>query len=190
MTFDLRRKRHPSVKTALSRRSFMIGSGAFCAAASLGLGSRLRAETVSSDVLSAPAKAALSESPLVYISPLLKKGGESRCHGEVWFFVDEGDVVIFTSKESWKAKALSLGRNQARIWVGDFGPVWRAGNRFRKAPEFLAQAEVDSRPAVFERLMTSYGKRYADEWGKWEPRFRKGYNDGTRELIRYRPLVG
>jgi hypothetical protein len=32
-------------------------------------------------------------SPLVYVS-LLKDGGESRCHGEVWFFLDGSDVVL------------------------------------------------------------------------------------------------
>ena len=190
MDLDFRRKARPEGYLPLSRRSFLIGSGALGVMASLGLASPVRAETVSTNVLSVSAKAALAQSPLVYISPLLKKGAESRCHGEVWFFVDEGDVVIFTSKKSWKARALSLGRNQARIWVGDFGPVGRAGDRFRKAPHFLAQAEVDSRPEAFERLMKSYGKRYSDEWAKWGPRFRKGYKDGTRELIRYRPTAG
>ena len=188
MDLDLCRKERSSAKALpLSRRAFMIGTGALCGMASLGLASRVRAESVSSDALSPSAKAALEKSPLVYISPLLKTGAESQCHGEVWFCVDEGDVVIFTSKKSWKARALSLGRDQARIWVGDFGPVGRAGDRFRKAPHFLAQAEVDSRPEAFERLMKDYEKRYADEWGKWGPRFRKGYKNGTRELIRYRP---
>ena len=190
MAFDFRQHGPRTTHGFLNRRSFLIGSGALCAAASLGLGARVEAQAVSADVLSASAKAALAESPLVYISPLLDKGKESRCHGEVWFFVDEGDVVIFTSKESWKARALALGRNQARIWVGDFGPVRWAGDRFRKAPHFKAMAEGDSRPEAFERLMADYEKRYADEWGKWGPRFRKGYNDGSRELIRYRPVAG
>ena len=173
----------------LSRRTFLIGSGALCGMASLGWVSGAWAESDSPSALSDSAKAALVQSPLVYISPLLKKGAESRCHGEVWFFVDQGDVVIFTSKDSWKARALSLGRDRARIWVGDFGPVGRAGDRFREAPHFVAQAEVDNRPEAFERLMKSYAVRYADEWGKWGPRFRKGYKDGTRELIRYRPVT-
>ena len=178
-----------SSQIRISRRSFVIGSGALGVMTSLSLPSSVWAEAGSPDVLSAPAKAALAQSPLVYISPLQKGGTESRCHGEVWFFVDEGDVVIFTSKKSWKARALSLGRTRARIWVGDFGPVGRAGDRFREAPHFLTQAEVDSRPEAFERLMKSYGKRYSDEWAKWGPRFRKGYEDGTRELIRYRPTA-
>ena len=172
----------------ISRRSFLVGSSVVCGIASLGLSTSLWADAGSRHALSPSAKAALAQSPLVYISPLLQDGAESRCHGEVWFFVDEGDVVIFTSKDSWKARALALGRDRARLWVGDFGPVGRAGDRFRKAPAFLAQAEVDSNPAVFERLMKSYGQRYPDEWTKWDPRFRKGHKDGTRELIRYRAI--
>src|SRR5262247_3112229 len=66
--------------------------------------------------------AAAKTSALVYVSPLKKDGAESRCHGEVWFFLDQGDVVLATSVSSWKARALGLGRKQARIWVGDFGP--------------------------------------------------------------------
>ena len=38
--------------------------------------------------------------------------------------------------------------------------------------------------------MKSYGQRYADEWSKWGPRFRKDYEDGTRALSRYRPVAG
>lgn len=191
MDLDLLRNQG-SIRAAspLSRRTFMLGAGALCGMASLGLATGIRAESDSAAVLSDPVKAALAQSPLVYISPLLKGGDESRCHGEVWFFVDQGDVVIFASKDSWKARALSLGRNRARIWVGDFGPVGRAGDRFRTAPHFVAQAGVDGRPEVFERLMKSYAKRYAEGWGKWGPRFRKGYHDGTRELIRYRPVAG
>ena len=37
--------------------------------------------------------------------------------------------------------------------------------------------------------MTSFGKKYPKEWGKWEPRFREGYGDGSRVLIRYEPVA-
>ncbi|MFP6640439.1 MAG: hypothetical protein VCC04_09365 [Myxococcota bacterium] len=172
-----------------TRRDFLIGAGALWGASSLALPARVLAEATATFSLSAEAKAALTKTPLVYISPLLAGGGESRCHGEVWFFDDEGDVVIFASKESWKVRALALGRDQARIWVGDFGPVSGAGDRYRKAPNFLSQAELDPSSEAFERLMKSYSQRYADEWGKWGPRFRKGYEEGTRTLIRYRPVA-
>ena len=134
------------------------------------------------------AKSALGSSPLVYVSPLQKSGAESSCHGEVWFFVDEGSVVIFTGSDGWKARAIAKGRDRARIWVGDFGPVGRAGDRYRKAPTFLARAEATRDRGTFDRLMASFAERYSGEWGKWGPRFQKGYDDGSRVLIRYTPI--
>ena len=133
-------------------------------------------------------KAALSGSPLVYISPLHHDGRESRCHEEVWYFVDGGDVVIATAVERWKAKAVRSGRDRARIWVGDFGRGRKVGDRYRAGPSFLASARIDEDRATFERLMKAFAGRYADGWDKWEPRFEKGYADGTRVLIRYAPI--
>lgn len=135
-------------------------------------------------------RSALATSPLVYVSPLLADGRESTCHGEVWYFVDDGDVVIFTAVDRWKARAVRRGRDRARLWVGDFGPVGRAGDRYRSAPSFVARAGIDPRKAVFDRLMSAFAIRYADEWGKWGPRFRKGWDEGSRVMIRYTPIGG
>ena len=131
---------------------------------------------------------ALESSPLVYISPLLADGSESQCHGEVWYFADRGSVVIVTAADGWKARAVGRGRDQARIWVGDFGRVSLSLGRYRKAPNFLTKAEIISDRAVFDRLMIAFGKRYPDEWAKWEPRFEKGFGDGSRVMIRYSPV--
>lgn len=130
--------------------------------------------------------AAAKASPLVYISPLKKDGAESRCHGEVWFFLDAGDVVIATSVKGWKARALALGRDQARVWVGDFGSYAGARDKVAAAPSFLARASLDKDPATFARLLAAYGTKYPDEWGKWKPRFESGYADGSRVVIRYK----
>lgn len=173
-----------------TRRDFLVGSVALCGAASLAASTRLWADAPERLKLPSKTMAALADSSLVYISPLLADGQESRCHGEVWFFVDAGDVVIFADKKSWKVRAVGRGRDRARIFVGDFGPVSRAGDRFRKAPTFLAQVEIDTSAATFERLMKAYGERYPDEWGKWGPRFRKGYEADTRAMVRYRPVSG
>ena len=77
---------------------------------------------------------------------------------------------------------------RARIWVGDFGPISGAHERLPDAPAFEARAAMDTDPEAFERLMQDFGLKYADEWEKWEPRFRKGYADGTRLVIRYEPI--
>jgi hypothetical protein len=133
-------------------------------------------------------RTALARSPLVYVSPLRSDGGESTCHGEVWYFVDQGSVVIFTATDRWKARAVRRGLDRARLWVGDFGPVGRARDRYRRAPTFVARATIEPDRAVFERLMERFATRYADEWGKWGPRFRKGWDDGSRVMIRYTPI--
>ncbi|MCX2979590.1 twin-arginine translocation signal domain-containing protein [Halieaceae bacterium IMCC14734] len=165
----------------ITRRQLLQTSAALVAAAAL-------PRLASAYQVSAAGKAALAESPLVYISPLKSDGEESRCHGEVWFFVDGGDVIICSETTTWKATAQRQGLQQARIWVGDYGPVWRSLGRYRNAPEFLAQVSVDSAPATYQRLMTSFAERYPEEWPGWEERFMEQYAAGTRVILRYRPV--
>jgi hypothetical protein len=130
----------------------------------------------------------MQQSPLVYVSPLRASGQESSCHGEVWFFEDRGDVVLATGKDAWKTRALRKGWDTARIWVGDFGPVSRAGEKFRSAPEFRARAALDADPAVFDRLLAGFTKKYPEFQSKWESRFKQGYRDRSRVVIRYTPI--
>lgn len=167
-----------------SRRELLRGAGLLWGSVSLwprlGFGEERYA-------LSESTKLALGSSRLVYLSPLHADGRESRCHGEVWFFQDGSDVVVVTAKDRWKARALGKGWDRARIWVGDFGPVKQAGDRFRAAPTFVARAGLEPDRAAFDRLLAAFGSKYPEEWGKWEPRFKQGYADGSRVLIRYRP---
>jgi len=139
--------------------------------------------------LSEPVMRALGSSPLVYVAPLRKDGSEGRCHGEVWYFVDQGSVIIITGTDGWKVKSIVNGRAQARLWVGDFGPAKKAGDQYRGAPTFLADAQVVSDRKVFDRLLVAFAERYPKEWAKWKPRFEKGFVDGSRTVIRYRPLA-
>jgi hypothetical protein len=132
--------------------------------------------------------AAAKKSPLVYVSPLLADGKESRCHGEVWFFVDGGDIVLATATKTWKARALAAGRDRARIWVGDFGPYAKSPEAVAKAPSFVASARLDKDRAVFDRLLAAYAVKYPDEWDKWKPRFESSYADGSRVVLRYTPV--
>jgi hypothetical protein len=138
--------------------------------------------------LSDAAKKALVESPLVYISPLQSSGEESSCHGEVWYYVDGSDVIIGSENSTWKVRALDKGLDRARVWVADYGPEWRALNRYRSAPGFLAQVSVDQSQRVFDDMMQGHARRYGDEWGKWDQRFREQYAAGTRKILRYTPI--
>jgi hypothetical protein len=178
----------PSDECRLTRRQLIVGAAA--AFGGLALAPELLRAADSYYMLPQPARTALGESPLVYVSPLHRDGRESSCHGEVWFFVDGGSVVVVTAAEGWKVKAVGSGRDRARLWVGDFGLVKRAGERFRSAPTFLARAAIDRDPKLFARLLDAFGERYASEWGKWKPRFEKGYADGSRVVLRYTPIGG
>jgi hypothetical protein len=164
----------------LSRRQLLLGAAAGLGALAL----PLRFARAEAAKLPAATIAALEKSPLVYISPLHRDGRESSCHGEVWFFWDRGSVLISTAAKTWKARALNSGRDRARIW-----PVSRAGDRFRSAPSFDARASTETDRAAFDRLRAAFAEKYPDEWGKWEPRFEKGYEDGSRTLIRYSPIT-
>ncbi len=168
----------------LTRRELVVGGGALLGG--LALAPRLRAQDAK---LSVATRKALEQSRLVYVSPLHPDGSESKCHGEVWFFVDGADVIVGADRQRWKVRALEKGWNRARVWVGDFGPVSQAADAYRSGPQFEARGSLDAEPATFERLMQAYAKKYAAEWGKWGPRFQKSYADGSRVLIRYAPVA-
>ncbi|MEN8159778.1 MAG: hypothetical protein ABFS41_06895 [Myxococcota bacterium] len=132
----------------------------------------------------------LEKSGFVYVSPLRAGGAESRCHGEVWYGWFDGSVVLITSKDSWKAHALSRGLGTARIWVGDHGRVggMTGSEKFRQAPSFDAKARATKDAELLDRLMELYRKKYPDEIGRWESKMRSGFESGERVLIRYEPL--
>jgi hypothetical protein len=134
---------------------------------------------------------ALETSGLVYVSPLRADGRESTCHGEVWFGWIDGAVVINTSKETWKARALERGLDRARIWVGDHGRWKRpvgSSQAFRQAPSFEARAERIKDDALLDRLLAIYERKYPGEIARWRDRMRSGYADGSRILICYTPV--
>ena len=134
---------------------------------------------------------ALAKSGLVYISPLLSDGRESTCHGEVWFAWLDGAVVVITGRDRWKARAVARGLDGARLWVGDHGPWKRLGvvenQAFRAAPSFVATAEIVKDPALLDRLLAEFERKYPEEIGAWRDRMRSGYADGSRVLVRYTP---
>ncbi len=169
----------------LGRRELLKGSAAL--AGLVLLPGRGRSEEYA---LPAGTRNLLASSALVYISPLLSDGRESRCHGEVWFFFDKGDVVISTGRSTWKGRALEGGKDRARVWVGDFGRGDDVGDRYRAGPTFTTRAREDRDGDSFIRLLSAFGKKYPDAWGKWEPRFKKGFEDHSRLLIRYSPIGG
>jgi hypothetical protein len=136
-------------------------------------------------------RTALAESPYVYVSPLRSDGSESRCHGEVWFGWIDAAVVVNTSLDSWKAIAIDRGLDRARIWVGDFGR-WKKmvgkDETFRDGPSFDARAEIANETGLIDVLLEQYDGKYPAEIAEWRDKMKKGVADGSRVLIRYRPL--
>lgn len=144
----------------------------------------------SSAALGSDVTGLLERSEFVYVSPLKSDGSESRCHGEVWYGWLDTDVVLITSRTSWKARALARRLERARIWVGDHGRVGRVlgSDAFRQGPAFEARAQRSNDAALLERLMTTYRRKYPKEVGSWESRMRSGFGSGERILIRYTPV--
>ena len=126
----------------------------------------------------------------MYVSPLRADGAESSCHAELWFAWLDGAVVVITAATGWKARAVARGLERARLWVGDYGRWKRLGWRsdaFRAAPSFLARVAAAKDPALLERVLSTYDRKYPDEIGEWRERMRSGYAAGTHVLLRYVP---
>jgi hypothetical protein len=142
--------------------------------------------------VSKAAQAAIETSKLIYITPLKGDGQESSCHAEVWFYADGADLFVVTKPKLWRSQAIERGLDRARIWVGDHG-VWKSSNgAFKKAPSFLAKAEhISSDAEAVGRTLKAMSVKYADEgWSTYGPRFKEGLADGSRVLLRYRPIEG
>ena len=175
----------PSIN-ALSRRRFLAGAVAI--SGSLLFPANWAFAADAGFVLPADAKKAMAKSPLVYLTPMRSDGKESACHAEVWFAHRGDDVYVVTSSSAWRAQAIDKGLDRARIWVGDYGP-WRGNSKFKSAPNYMAKAGVVAKgDSAIESVLSLMGEKYASEWGKWGPRFRSALGDGSRVMLRYRPV--
>lgn len=134
-----------------------------------------------------PAKAALEKSSLIYLSPILSNGTESKCHGEVWFVYYKDEVIVVTQSDAWRAQAVRRNLTTTAIWIGEFGVWSRAKNRFKSAPYLRATGQLENDRAFHASVLAKYAEKYVDEWGSWGPRFEKGLAEGTRVMLRYRP---
>ena len=131
------------------------------------------------------AVAALGKSTLIYLTPLLSGGGESRCQGEVWFVHHNGEIFVVTPHSAWRAQAVSKGLRRARIWVGEFGAWKRAKESYRSAPSLEIEGRLETDATVHSEVLGKFGSKYVSEWDSWGPRFRDGLAEGSRVLLRY-----
>jgi hypothetical protein len=162
----------------LSRRTILRAAGSGAAVGLLGVaGSAARADAVAG---------ALAASDLVYLSPLRASGAESRCQAEVWFVAEGTDILVVTATGSWRARALRAGLPRARIWIGDLGVWTRAEGRYRSLPQVEAVGSLVEDSAEQARVLGLFGAKYPVSWVLWGPRFRRGLEDGSRVMLRYR----
>jgi len=139
--------------------------------------------------LSAETWDAIASSPLIYLSPIRSNGQPSACQAEVWFGSDGKELFVVTASDGWKSQAVNKGLDTARIWVGDFGTWKRSNERYKSAPNFVANAAIVAKDdaATIARVLAIMAKKYPKEWGKWGPRFHDGLADGSRVMLRYAP---
>jgi hypothetical protein len=136
---------------------------------------------------SAALPAGADSSHLIYITPLKRDGSASTCQAEVWFMRDGNDLFVVTQADAWRAKAIARGQDVAKIWVGDVG-VWSRNPEYVDLPSLMAKASMVTDPAVHASMLDKFGGKYTDEWPVWGPRWKTGLADGSRVMIRYRPV--
>ena len=164
-------------KIRLNRRQAIAGSAALMLSASAGAGVRVTPEPA--------VAAALAESPLIYLSPLVSGGRESSCHAEIWFVQQKDDIFVVTWAEKWRARAMRRGFKRARMWIGDFG-VWSPGkDDYRGAPSAEIEGRFESDPALHAALLAEFSKKYQSQWAAWDQRVRNGLTDGGWVLLHY-----
>lgn len=120
-------------------------------------------------------KAALANSTYVYIASTRKDGSLSK-PAEIWFMYHNGAVYVGTPPTSWRAKRIKKGRTTAKIAVGK-----------ADGPSFTATGAIVNEPDVLSVLYETYAKKYPEGWPQFEQKFRNGFKDGSRVLIKYAP---
>jgi len=128
---------------------------------------------------------ALDTSPLIYLSPIVSSGQESRCHAEVWFVHHQDEIFVVTWVDKWRAEAMRRGFRRARIWIGDFGPWKSAKEAYRSAPSLDIEGQFESDPAVHSALLGEFASKYETRWGAWDHQIRDGLATGGWVLLRY-----
>ncbi len=125
--------------------------------------------------LSAEIKTALASSKYVYIASTRKNGSLGKA-AEIWFLYRNDAVYVGTPPTSWRARRIKAGRPQAKISVGK-----------PDGPSFMAAGAIVNEPEAQQAMLEAYAKKYPDGWSKFDEKFRSGFKDGTRVLIKYTP---
>jgi len=91
---------------------------------------------------------ALSQASLIYIATV-RQGGNQSTAAPVWFTVTPDRMVLIqTAPTTWKAKRIRRG-SPVIVWIGK-----------RVGPAFIGKAEITEDPAIIQRIVEDYPKKY------------------------------
>ena len=127
--------------------------------------------------LSPELQQALDTSTYVYIQSE-RKSGAFGSKAEIWFLHHAGAVWVGTPMSTYRVKRIQAGRTKAKVWIGS-----------TDGPMFDAVGELVQDDEVAERMFQTFAKKYPDGWPAYEERFRSGFGDGSRTLVRYVPAA-
>src|SRR5262245_34524714 len=118
---------------------------------------------------------ALHDAKYVYIQ------SERKTHdlgkpAEIWFYYDGKAVYVGTPPTSWRVRRIKAGRTKVHIAVGK-----------ADGPGFDATGEMVHDAAVEQKLMDEYARKYPEGWARFADKFREGFKNGERVLVRYTP---
>jgi hypothetical protein len=131
--------------------------------------------TAAAAALSPELDRALRDAKYVYVQSE-RKSGQLGKPAEIWFHYDGKAVYVGTPPTSWRVRRIKAGHKKARIAVGK-----------ADGPGFEATAEIVKDPAVEQRLMEDYARKYPEGWSRFADKFREGFKTGERVLVRYTP---
>lgn len=127
----------------------------------------------------------LTDSDLIYLSPIQSSGALSSCQAEVWFQYHDAAVFVVTSDKAWRARAIRQGLAQARIWVGDVGVWTDSDGEYAQLPSTDVSGALVNDDTLIKTVLKKMGSKYPASWLVWGPRFRNGLADGSRVMLRY-----
>ena len=127
--------------------------------------------------LSPELQQALDTSTYVYIQSE-RKSGAFGSKAEIWFLHHAGAVWVGTPVSTYRVKRIQAGRTKAKVWIGS-----------TDGPMFDAVGELVQDDEVAERMFQTFAEKYPDGWPTYEERFRSGFGDGSRTLVRYVPAA-
>ena len=91
---------------------------------------------------------ALAKASYIYIATVRKDGNQSRA-ARVWFIANpDGQILIDTNTDSWKAKRIARG-SPVIVWIDS-----------ATGPAFIGKAQIVADPAVQDQMIKAIPKKY------------------------------